>query len=129
MVLTLRAAPGAGADSYVHLRRLDASEGVTVRVRPGRCDGGPRASPPNRSTSASRSLAERHWRLWLAVAAADDPQDASAVVDGLVTVASSTERGSPRSLRINGRHVGPLDVDPEAGAGRARLHGRLLQVA
>ncbi len=128
VVLTLRAAPGTQLpDSYVHLRRLDASEGVTVRVDREGATGTARI-PAESLHVTSRSLAERHWRLWLAVAAADDPQDASAVVDELVTVASSTEREAPRSLRINGRHVGPLDVDPEAGAGRARLHGRLLQL-
>ena len=58
----------------------------------------------------------------------DDPADAAALVDGLVTAASTAEREAPRTLTIDGRHVGPLDVDPQPGPGRARLHGRLVQL-
>ena len=40
----------------------------------------------------------------------------------------TAEREAPRALTVTGRHVGPLDVDPEPGPGRARLHGRLVQL-
>ncbi len=128
VTLSLRAAPGRELpDAYVHLRRLDASTGVTVRVDRDGPVGVARV-PAEALEVTSRSLAERHWRLWLAVAHDDDPEDASALVDRLVTSASASEREAPRSLAVDGRHVAPLDVDPDPGPGRARLHGRLVQL-
>ena len=128
VLLTLRAAPGRQLPAaYVHLRRLDASDGVTVRLDIEGTVGVARI-PAETLHVTSRSLAERQWRLWLAAADDDDPADVSQLVDELITVAASTEREAPRSLTINGRHVGPLDVDPEPGACRARLHGRLVQL-
>ena len=126
--LTLRAAPGHQLpDAYVHLRRLDASEGVTVRLERRGTEGVARV-PAGALHVTSRSLTERQWRLWVAAARDDDPADVSGLVDELVTVAATTEREAPRTLTIRGRHVGPLDVDPEPGPGRARLHGRLVQL-
>ncbi len=128
VVLTLRAAPGREVpDAWLHLRRLDASEGITVRLdRHG--DEGTARIPAESLDVTSRSVSERHWRLWLAEARTDDPDDGAGLVDGLVTTASTAERERPRSLQVEGRHVGPVDVDPEPGPGRGRLHGRLLQL-
>ncbi len=128
VALTLRAAPGRELpDAWVHLRRLDASEGVTVRLTRDGAQGVARV-PAHALDVTSRSLAERHWRLWVAEAHEDDPDDGSRLVDGLVTAASAAEREAPRVLRVEDRHVAPLDVDPVPGPGRARLHGRLLQL-
>ena len=128
VLLSLRAAPGRQLpDAYVHLRRLDASEGVTVRLEHHGAEGIARI-PAATLDVTSRSLAERQWRLWIAAARDDDPADAAQLVDGLVTAAAAAEREAPRVLTVTGRHVGPLDVDPEPGPGRARLHGRLVQL-
>ncbi len=114
-------------DLYVHLRRLDASEGVTVRVERTGSTGVARV-PAQSLEITSRSLAERQWRLWFAEARDDDPVEAGALVDELVTVASADEREAPRALTVKGRFVGPLDVGPDPGPGRARLHGRLVHL-
>ncbi len=131
VVLTLSPPPGhALGDAYVHLRRLDASQGVTVRLERDGSRGVARV-PAATLDVTSRSVAERLWRLWVAAALDDDPTEAgevAALVDGLVTAASTAEREAPRTLRINGRHVGPLDIAPRPGAGRGRLHGRLVQL-
>jgi CDP-glycerol glycerophosphotransferase len=128
VLVSLRGTPGRPLpDLYVHLRRLDASEGVTVRLERHGAEGVARIAAEHLDVT-SRSLAERQWRLWVAEAEDDDPVDAAALVDALVTTASASEREAPRTLTVKGRYVGPLDVDPEPGPGRARLHGRLLQL-
>ncbi len=131
VVLTLSPPPGRTlGDAYVHLRRLDASSGVTVRLEHDGARGVARV-PADTLDVSSRSLAERQWRLWVAAAHDDDPAEPAAVaelVDGLVTAASAAERQAPRTLRVDGRHVAPLDLAPRPGAGRGRLHGRLVQL-
>ena len=128
VVLTLRAAPGRQVpDAWVHLRRLDASEGVTARLE--RSGGVATARiPADELEVTSRSLAERHWRIWLVTARDDDPAEATALVDELVTKAAAAEREAPHTLVHEGRHVGPVDLDPAPGPGRGRLHGRIVQL-
>jgi CDP-glycerol glycerophosphotransferase len=128
VLLTLHAPPGRELpDLYVHLRRLDASQGVTVRVRrSGRT--GVATIPANTLSVSSRSVADRQWRLWVVQVRDDDPDDPSALVDRLVSAGSAAESEPARALTVEGRHVAPLDVDPDPGAGRAVLHGRLIQL-
>ena len=130
VTLTLGAAPGRPVpDGWVHLRRLDASTGVTVPVE--RRDGQALVTVRAELLDVtSKSLAERSWRLWFVPAAPTDPdcEDAQSLVDRLVTSAEAAERETPRSLVVEGHHVGPLDLAPDSGSGRARLHGRLLQL-
>jgi CDP-glycerol glycerophosphotransferase len=127
VLLHVRAAPGRELpELWLHLRRLDASEGVTVRVERGSGRSGTARLDAGRLHVSSRSVMERQWRLWLVGAHADDPADASALVDGLVGEASAVSREGARSHTVQGRYVGPVDLDPSPGAVRARLHGRLL---
>ncbi len=128
VVLTLTPPPGQEiGDAYVHLRRLDASQGVTVRLQHDGTEAFARV-PSATLDVTSRSLAERQWRLWIAAARDDDPSDAADLVDDLVTKASVAEREAPRPLEVDGRYVGPLDVAPLPGPGRAPLHGRLVHL-
>ena len=142
VTLTLRSAPGHEVpDGWVHLRRLDASTGVTVPVE-RRAGEAVATVPAGALEVTSRSLTERSWRLWFVEAGAQDTTDAGgddspggaaveaaeSLVDRLVTDAVGDEREAPRSLVVEGRHVGPLDLAPDAGPGRARLHGRLLRL-
>ena len=157
VTIVLHAAPGREIpDSWLHLRRLDASTGATVRVE--HVGGEVVARFPAAALEVtSRSLAERAWRLWLVEAKPEDAAEAPAAassepaadagtepsegsadasrdpllvpaVDALVSRASGAEGEKPRSTRFDGRHVAPLDLGADPAAGRARLHGRLLQL-
>ena len=131
VTLTLRAAPGHEVpEGWVHLRRLDASTGVTVPVE--RRDGEAVATVPAEALEVtSRSLTERSWRLWFVVAAPEDATD-----DGC------RGAGRPARHRRGGRPSARLPAASSSRAGtsarststrppapgRARLHGRLLRL-
>ena len=130
VVLSLRGAPGARSPTPGSTcAGSTPREGITVRVERPRRGSGTARFPAEALDVTSRSLSERHWRLWLAEALARRP--------GRRRRSSSTTSSPPRP-RPSGsaraacgsrpRHVGPVDVDPEPGAGRGRLHGRLLQL-
>ena len=128
--VTVEPAPGRPVpDAWVHLRRLDASTGVSARIE--RQDGhGVATFPAGALDVTSSSLSERVWRLWLVEVA---PEDGAAgagagLLDELVTTAAAAESEKPRRTTVRGRVVAPLDLGVEPGPGRSRLHGRLLQL-
>jgi len=129
----LGAAPGRSVPpGWVQLRRLDASTGVTARVE--QHEGGAVATIPAGALEVtSRSLNVRAWRLWFVAAEPGDHDNIAdaaedATVDELVSAAAVAESEKPRSATVGGRHVAALNLGVDPGPGRARLHGRLLQL-
>ena len=123
--LTLEAPPGAAiSELWVHLRRLDASTGTSVRVAASASTA--TVNVPVGDLEVSEvSLTERAWRMWVVEAHAGDD---TALVDDLVTEVDGAERPTPMSATVQGRHVAALNLAPSPGQVRVVLNGRLLQL-
>ncbi len=124
--LLLDPVPGVdGPEGWLHLRRIDASSGVSVALERD-ADGGLCAVVPFASLEvSSRSVAARWWRLWFVPGRdGDTPGD----VDSLVSERSVLEGEHPHRSRVGDRRVTTVHLAPHAGPGRVLRADRQLHL-